>query len=269
MTGLEYEKVVAQYLRQHGYKRVSVTQGSGDFGIDVIAYKHGHKYAVQCKYYTSAVSLSAVQEAVTGMAYYGCDRAMVVTNNTFTQAAKELAACNNVTLLENIKSAGFMIKWQHLLRVIVALYAFVMLAALSAAFYTVFANPSFSNVFQFVLLLLIVFSPLWVYLIVKALLYHFRNKKPVNSDTIVPEVVKITEYADARKIHKLIQNEESIITLSQVVQLVNSETVTTSKIQRIFKFGYARAGRIIDLLNENGYVVQDKEFIYKWTEKAK
>lgn len=269
MTGLEYEKVVAQYLRQHGYKKVSVTQGSGDFGIDVIAYKHGHKYAVQCKYYTSAVSLSAVQEAVAGMAYYGCDRAMVVTNNTFTQAAKELADYNNVILLENIKSAGFKIQWKHLLWIAVAMYAFVMFAGLSAAFDTISANPSFSNVFQFVLLLLIVFSPLWVCLIVKALLYRFKNKKPVNSDTVVPEAVKITKYADAHKIHRLIQNEENIITLSQVVQLVSSKTVTTSKIQRIFKFGYARAGRIIDLLNENGYVVQDKEFIYKWTEKAK
>lgn len=104
MTGLEYESVVANYLRCHGYNRVSVTKGSGDFGIDVIAYKGGHKYAVQCKYYTSAVSLDAVQEAVAGMAYYNCDRAMVVTNNTYTNAAKELAKCNGVVLLERIEA---------------------------------------------------------------------------------------------------------------------------------------------------------------------
>lgn len=102
MTGLEYERLVAKYLRRHGYFGVSVTKGSGDFGIDVIAHKGGHKYAVQCKYYTSTVSLDAVQEAVAGMAYYNCDRAMVVTNSTYTNAAKELAKCNGVVLLERI-----------------------------------------------------------------------------------------------------------------------------------------------------------------------
>lgn len=102
MTGLEYESAVAKYLQQHGYNGVSVTKGSGDFGIDVIAHKDGHKYAVQCKYYSSAVSLDAIQEAVAGMAYYKCDRAMVVTNSTYTDSAKELAKCNGVILLEQI-----------------------------------------------------------------------------------------------------------------------------------------------------------------------
>ncbi len=102
MTGLEYEYTVADYLRSMGYTNVSVTKGSGDFGIDVIAFKNGHKYAVQCKYYRSPVSLDAVQEAVAGKAMYGCDCAMVVTNNTFTKSAKKLANRNNVVLLSNI-----------------------------------------------------------------------------------------------------------------------------------------------------------------------
>ncbi len=105
MTGLEYENAVAEYLRLHGYHEVSVTKGSGDFGIDVIAHRSGHKYAVQCKYYTSAVSLDAVQEVVAGMAYYKCDKAMVVTNSTYTDAAKELAKCNGVILLERIDAS--------------------------------------------------------------------------------------------------------------------------------------------------------------------
>ena len=39
MTGHEYEKVVARYLINHGYKKVTVTRGSGDFGVDVVAQK--------------------------------------------------------------------------------------------------------------------------------------------------------------------------------------------------------------------------------------
>lgn len=103
MNGHEYEYVVADYLREKGYVDVEVTQGSGDFGIDVIAYRDGHKYAVQCKYYSSPVSQPAVREAVAGMAYYDCDKAMVVTNNCFTSAAKELAEVNGVELVEYVE----------------------------------------------------------------------------------------------------------------------------------------------------------------------
>lgn len=106
MTGLEYENLVAKYLRHNGYNRVSVTKGSGDYGVDVVAHKGQHKYAIQCKYYSSPVGLSAVQEAVAGKAVYNCDRAMVVTNSTFTKAAWDLAQSNDVVLLEGITSTG-------------------------------------------------------------------------------------------------------------------------------------------------------------------
>ena len=106
MDGHDYEYLVAEYLRGHGYTGVKVTKGSGDFGVDVTAHKTGHKYAVQCKYYSSPVSLGAIQEAVAGKAFYNCDRAMVVTNSSFTKAARELAKANNVLLLENIRGAG-------------------------------------------------------------------------------------------------------------------------------------------------------------------
>lgn len=47
MTGLEYEKIVAKYLRKHGYHTVSVTKASGDYGADVVAHRGSHRYAVQ------------------------------------------------------------------------------------------------------------------------------------------------------------------------------------------------------------------------------
>ena len=102
MTGHEYEHYVADYLSFRGYHHVKVTKGSGDYGVDVIATKGGIKYAVQCKFYSNPVGIHAVQEAAAGKAYYGCDSSMVVTNNTFTKAAKELAEANGVALLENV-----------------------------------------------------------------------------------------------------------------------------------------------------------------------
>lgn len=102
MDGYEYERLVAQYLRSHGYTGVKVTQASGDYGVDVIAHKSRHKYAVQCKYYSAPVGVGAVQEVVAGKAKYKCDKAIVVTNSTFTKAASELAAANHVELITQI-----------------------------------------------------------------------------------------------------------------------------------------------------------------------
>lgn len=128
LDGNKYEKKVASYLRWHGYSRVRITKTSGDYGVDILARKGLHKYAVQCKYYSKPVGLAAVQQVVAGMAYYDCDRALVVTNNTFTRQANELAENNNVTLLANV-SPYWMFFYDIILRVcgIMALILLYML----------------------------------------------------------------------------------------------------------------------------------------------
>jgi hypothetical protein len=102
VDGHDYEYRVAEYLRRRGYHGVSVTQASGDYGADVIAKKGTKKYAVQCTYYSSPVGVAAVQEVTAAKAHYGCNAAMVVTNNTFTAAAEKLAAENGVVLLPGV-----------------------------------------------------------------------------------------------------------------------------------------------------------------------
>ncbi len=102
MDGKKYEQRVALYLRNHGFKKVSVTKASNDYGVDIICYKHRKKYAVQCKYYSKPVGVHAVQEVVGGMRYYDCDRGMVVTNNTYTRQAVELADRNDVILVDKL-----------------------------------------------------------------------------------------------------------------------------------------------------------------------
>lgn len=98
MDGHQYEHECAKMLRNKGFSKVQVTKGSGDQGIDVIAYSGGKKYGIQCKYYTSPVGNHAVQEAFAGARYYNCDVAVVMTNNTFTPAARELAKKTGVLL---------------------------------------------------------------------------------------------------------------------------------------------------------------------------
>lgn len=113
MEGLEFEQFCGELLRRNGYDNVSVTQGSGDQGIDILAEKNGIKIAVQCKRYSGNVGNDAVQEACTGKLYYDCHVASVLTNSYFTASAKALAEktgillWNRDVLEELISTAGF------------------------------------------------------------------------------------------------------------------------------------------------------------------
>lgn len=101
MDGHDYEYYCAELLRRKGFSRVSVTRGSGDQGIDIIAYANKKKFGIQCKYYSKPVGNSAVQEACAGAMFYGCNVAAVMTNNGFTESAVELAAATGVLLWGN------------------------------------------------------------------------------------------------------------------------------------------------------------------------
>jgi restriction system protein len=98
MTGHDFEKYCARLLSLNGFTSISVTRDSGDQGIDIIAYKGNVKYGIQCKLYSSRVGNSAVQEAYSGKDFYKCQIGAVLTNNDFTDSAKELADSLGVLL---------------------------------------------------------------------------------------------------------------------------------------------------------------------------
>lgn len=98
MTGEDFELYVAQMLGNIGFYNIQTTKGSGDQGVDILAEKEGMKYAFQCKRYDKPVGNKAVQEVFAGKFFYHCHVAIVVTNNYFTQSAKDLAHENGVVL---------------------------------------------------------------------------------------------------------------------------------------------------------------------------
>ncbi len=98
MKGHEFEHFCAELLRKNGFKKVSVTPGSGDQGVDVIAVRGTARYAIQCKRYASPLGNKPVQEVYTGKAFYGCRYGVVMTNSTFTPHAKDLAKKTGVLL---------------------------------------------------------------------------------------------------------------------------------------------------------------------------
>lgn len=99
-NGYDFEAYVANLYSLLGYKVLDLTSKSGDQGADVIIEKDNIKYAVQVKYYNNPVGNKAVQEVVAAKSYYKTDRAMVVTNSTFTPQAITLANANDVLLVD-------------------------------------------------------------------------------------------------------------------------------------------------------------------------
>jgi restriction system protein len=99
MDGYEFEKFLVSLFTDMGHK-VDHTPASRDQGADLILLKHGEKIAVQAKRCNAPITNKAVQEVVGSINFYKADIGMVVTNNTFTASACELAKANNVKLID-------------------------------------------------------------------------------------------------------------------------------------------------------------------------
>lgn len=99
MTGREFEEFVSAVLSGCGYKIEEITVATGDYGADIIAEAEGERVAIQCKRYAKPVGVKAVQEVISAMKHYDCEKAVVVTNSTFTNQAYTLAEDNEVVTL--------------------------------------------------------------------------------------------------------------------------------------------------------------------------
>ncbi|GLE50649.1 restriction endonuclease [Mycobacterium montefiorense] len=98
MDGVEFEDYVAARMQRAGWE-VSFTPAVGDYGVDLIAQKDGQYAAVQCKRHGKAVGVAAVQQVVAGARHHGCTRSIVVSNQEFTSAAKQLAYTHRCQLI--------------------------------------------------------------------------------------------------------------------------------------------------------------------------
>lgn len=114
LSPFEFEQWISDILTILGYESTP-TKKTGDYGIDVIAQNDEETIGIQVKKYNRPVGISAVQEVIAGMKYYGCNKGYVMTSaKSFTKAAKNLAEANEVflytrfdlaELLYNIKKA--------------------------------------------------------------------------------------------------------------------------------------------------------------------
>ncbi|MBQ3789771.1 MAG: restriction endonuclease [Lachnospiraceae bacterium] len=91
LEGHDFEYYCADLLKGEGFTEIRVTNGSRDYGADILAQRDGVLYAVQCKRYDRPVGIGAVQEIYAARDYYGCMVGVVMTNAEFTEPAKQMA----------------------------------------------------------------------------------------------------------------------------------------------------------------------------------
>jgi hypothetical protein len=99
MRGIEFEQFCAELFRRKGFK-VATTKASGDQGADLILEGKNGRAVVQAKRSNSKVGNWAVQEVLAAKGFYAAQRALVLTNNRYSNSARALAAANGVELLD-------------------------------------------------------------------------------------------------------------------------------------------------------------------------
>jgi len=99
-----FEAFVAALLRKQGYD-IQLTPAKSDRGADVVALSGRENLLVQVKQTIRVVGIAAVQEITTAHAYYRqrfgeTFTLAVLTNQTLTNPARELADANNVRIID-------------------------------------------------------------------------------------------------------------------------------------------------------------------------
>ncbi len=104
MTPIEFEEATAALVHRDGLTLVRRNGGARDLGADVIAVApDGRKIVIQCKYRSPGGRPigSPVIQTLNGTArpVHAADIVIALTNRSFTEPARELAAAQNIHLL--------------------------------------------------------------------------------------------------------------------------------------------------------------------------
>jgi restriction system protein len=98
MSGIEFERFMADFFRTKGYLSVKTTPRSGDHGVDLLLTTEDRKIVIQLKRQANPVGNQAVRDVYFGMMHYDADEAWVVTTSSFTPKAREAARKAGVKL---------------------------------------------------------------------------------------------------------------------------------------------------------------------------
>lgn len=97
MNGREFRAYIADLLRRLGFT-VTTTSYLEDYAPGLTALRGGNRVLVHVRLTQNPVGIRAVEEAEACRIRYRCDRAVIVSNHSFTTAARVAAVQKNVEL---------------------------------------------------------------------------------------------------------------------------------------------------------------------------
>ncbi len=101
MSWQQFERLVGEAFRLQGYTVAETGGGGADGGVDLILWKSGEKFLVQCKQWKAfKVGVDVVRELYGVMAAKGSAGGFVVTSGRFTEEASKFASGRNIALID-------------------------------------------------------------------------------------------------------------------------------------------------------------------------
>ena len=98
----QYEILVANHFKEIGYS-ITVSTYTNDYGVDVFATKENEKIAVQAKMFGATsrkINRQMVMELHGAKDYFDCSKAVIATNGTILENAKEVANKLGIEILK-------------------------------------------------------------------------------------------------------------------------------------------------------------------------
>ncbi|WP_371783603.1 restriction endonuclease [Streptosporangium subroseum] len=110
LTPGQFEQLVAELLRNEGFRGVRVIGGARDGGIDVLGTAPGGiPYAVQCKLYTRPVGPGQVRDFIGALrAAYREHRGVLVTSSVLSKQAHQAASEDGMIVVDRDRLADWM-----------------------------------------------------------------------------------------------------------------------------------------------------------------
>lgn len=100
MSWQEFELLVGEVFRRHGYRVNETGQGGADGGVDLLLRRGSEKILVQCKQWrTTSVGAPVVREMLGLMAHHSADRVKIVCCGRFTREAVAFAQGKPIDLV--------------------------------------------------------------------------------------------------------------------------------------------------------------------------
>jgi restriction system protein len=105
----EFERLIGEAFRRHGYEVAEIGGGGADGGIDLKLYRDGQTVLVQCKQWkVYRVGVQPVRELFGVLMSARANRAILVTSGNFTQEARTFASGKPLELIDGDALVGLM-----------------------------------------------------------------------------------------------------------------------------------------------------------------